>query len=414
MSNLPDIIGISDPYAIKKNEDLFLRNESDAFELQYSHYETVPETETLPAGSVDFPVIVPLAALAPESAEDVGGYAAPVYLNSSLSVHPGNSQGISWAPVRNAEKYTVEYSRDNFSNVLRFEAKTNAVDTYAMPAGTYQWRVKADDGSFVNGNAVQAGKPAAAQKYTSDADGDLDIFFGNADGVWEDGYAAEHQGVCNGWAGTGQQVVLAGKNRITDVFAGSADANILVLTDDANGDALFLEDIYSSSGKEAARLSQINEIRAGAGDDIIDLTSQRFTWAGDGVTIYGGIGDDTIWANCGTNTLSGDDGSDSIAGGSGDDVIIGGAGNDTLHGGGGKDVFRFSGNWGEDTVEQLSGGSVTLWIEGGSASRWDASARTYTDGASRITVSGVVHVSFKFDKADDQPGLDIGNGDMME
>ena len=40
---------------------------------------------------------------------------------------------------------------------------------------------------------------------------------------------------------------MQGKNKITDIFAGSTDANVLVLTDDANGDALFLDDIFSAS-----------------------------------------------------------------------------------------------------------------------------------------------------------------------
>ena len=166
----------------------------------------------------------------------------------------------------------------------------------------------------------------------------------------------------------------------------------------ANGDALFVEDIYTSFGKDAARIAQIDEIRAGAGDDIIDMTSQRFAYVGDGVKIYGGLGNDTIWANSGSNTLFGDTENDRIVGGSDDDVIIGGSGNDALHGGGGDDIFCFGGNWGSDTVEQLADGEITLWFESGSESNWNADTLTYTDGANSVTVSGVSadNITLKF------------------
>ena len=126
------------------------------------------------------------------------------------------------------------------------------------------------------------------------------------------------------------------------------------------------------------------------------MTSQQFAYSGDGVTIYGGAGDDTIWANNGSNTLYGDAGNDRIIGGSGNDVIVGGSGNDRLHGGGGDDTFCFGGNWGNDTVEQLDGSSVTLWFESGSESNWNAATLTYTDGANSITVSGVSNVTLRF------------------
>jgi uncharacterized membrane protein YqgA involved in biofilm formation len=60
--------------------------------------------------------------------------------------------------------------------------------------------------------------------------------------------------------------------------------------------------------EQQARIAQIDEIRAGVGNDIIDMTSQQFDYIGDGVKISGGLGDDTIWANNGSNTLFGDAG----------------------------------------------------------------------------------------------------------
>ena len=318
----------------------------------------------------------------------------------------GNSHGLSWNAIPGVDDYIVEYSTDNFSNVISFETTGNKVDSIALPVDTYQWRVKALDGeNFSNGeNIISQQIAAEVQEFISNADGNTDLFFANANDSWESGYAAAHHGVINGWNGTNEQISLSGKNKLADIFEGSTDANILVLTDDANGDALFVDDIYTALpgtvDEQQARIAQIDEIRAGWGDDIIDMTSQRFVYVGDGVEIYGGLGNDTIWANNGNNTLFGDAGNDRIVGGSDDDVIIGGSGNDSMHGGGGKDIFCFGENWGKDTVEQLSGGKVTLWFENGSASNWNASMLTYTDGTNSVTVSGVANVTLKFGAVD--------------
>ena len=155
--------------------------------------------------------------------------------------------------------------------------------------------------------------------------------------------------------------------------------------------------------KETSRLYKIQEIRAGAGSDIVDMTSQRFEYTGDGLTIRGGDGEDTIWANKGDNRLFGDAGDDRIVGASGNDVIVGGIGNDRMHGGGGNDVFTFCDNWGTDEVEQLAGGSVTLWFVEGRIDNWDAETLTYTDGKNSVKVSGVAteQVTLKFGGAGD-------------
>jgi Ca2+-binding RTX toxin-like protein len=98
--------------------------------------------------------------------------------------------------------------------------------------------------------------------------------------------------------------------------------------------------------------------------------------------------------------LFGDAGNDRLVGGSDADVIIGGSGNDSMHGGGGNDIFCFGGDWGQDTVAQFAGGSVTLWFENGSKNNWNASTLTYTDGGKSVTVSGVSTVTLKFGDVD--------------
>ena len=105
----------------------------------------------------------------------------------------------------------------------------------------------------------------------------MDVFFANANGVWESGHAAHHQGFLNGWNWTGEKILLDGKNKIADVFTGSTDANVLVPTDDANGDALFIDDIYTALGNQA-RLSWVDEICAVFGNDIVWPVSSLFQW----------------------------------------------------------------------------------------------------------------------------------------
>ena len=211
---------------------------------------------------------------------------------------------------------------------------------------------------------------------------------------------AQHVGSVNDWRGTNELVFIEGKGRIQNCFFGSADPNILCLTDGDNGEALFLDDVFTelpeSIASHQARIANIDEIRAGAGGDVIDLTSWRFEYTGGGMIVRGGEGDDTIWANKGENYLFGDEGDDRIVGASGNDVIAGGAGNDRMHGGGGADVFTFCENFGMDTVEQLETGSVTLWFAAGNESHWDAGTMTYSDGENSVTVKGAASVGLKF------------------
>ena len=316
-------------------------------------------------------------------------------------------QTQTWEEIAGATQYVVEYSTDDFEHVVQLDADTNALDSYQLPEGNYQVRVKPDDGE--EWTVIE---PVVAEKVNDDpklvrsnADGNSDVFFVNSVGTWKNGYAAQHVSSADDpWGGTKECVSLVGKNKLTDIFEGSTtDANVLLMSDDANGDALFVDDIYSASpdelGLSQSRIALIDEIRAGAGDDIVDMTSNKFEYTGNGLTICGGDGDDVLWANKGNNWLFGDAGNDRIVGASGNDVIAGGIGGDSMHGGGGDDIFTFCENWGIDTVEQLATGSVTLWFASKSGTgAWDADKLTYTDGENSVKVSGITadKVTLKF------------------
>ena len=322
-------------------------------------------------------------------------------VNNIIKRHQGGTAIGLTMPTENG-KYLVEYSKDNFKNYLQIFTTSNQLNTYGMANGCYNWQFwEQDTCEWGLGNdIVVTNSDSSAKTWLSNTDGNMDVFFANASGKWGSGYAAQHTGILNGWDGTNEQVTLYGKNKLADIFEGSSDANILVMTDDTNGDALFVDDIYTALpgtiNEQQARIAQIDEIRAGNGNDIVDMTSQRFAYIGDGVNIYGGLGNDTIWTNNGNNALFGDAGNDRLVGGANNDVIVGGIGNDRMHGGGGDDIFTFGNNWGNDTIEQLDGGEITLWFESGEMSNWNADTLTYTDGENSVTVSGVNSVTLKF------------------
>ena len=306
---------------------------------------------------------------------------------------------LSLQPETAGTSFIVEYSPDNFETALRLTVSGEKLDHYLTSDSTLQWRISPDGKNWISsGELVFEQNDPSAEKVFSDNDGDMDLFFASASGRWSDSYAAQHQGF-DGWAGTGEICSLDGKNIFSDLFLGSGDANLLILTDDTWGDALFLDDIYSAfPGEQQARLSALEDIRCGAGDDIVDLTSQRFSFTQEVLEIHGGSGNDTLWGTAGSCRLFGDGGNDRLTGGSGNDFISGGSGDDSLHGGGGDDVFFFCENWGSDTVEQLSGASVTLWFSSDSGT-WDAENKTYTSGENGeniVTVAGTDNISLRF------------------
>ncbi len=316
---------------------------------------------------------------------------------------------VSWE-ANGAAQFFVEYSKDNFEHVLPVITTATATDLLELPAGTYLWRVKAgDNGDWTVGDEIVSEEEATAPKVVqANENGDDDIILATPSNTWGNNFCAHHVGSINDWAGTNEKVLLVGKGRFQNLYVGSDDPNVLCLTDAENGDALFVDDIYTELPEEVeeqtARLFKIHEIRAGAGDDVVDMTSQEFEYVRDGLTIRGGDGNDFIWANKGDNLLFGDAGKDRLVGASGNDILVGGAGDDSMHGGGGEDIFAFGGDWGNDTVEQLATGKVTLWFAEGNISNWDNATLTYTDGNNSVAIIGdaPAEITLKFGNEDAQ------------
>ena len=330
----------------------------------------------------------------------------------------GDKDGVSWTAMAEVPGYVLELSQGDFSASIAVKVAGTALDFLTLDAGTYSWRVRGEGcPDWALGNEITA--PARTDEpkvVAADGDGVSDVFFANAAGTWQRGYLARNVGSTDGWQGSGEYADLAGRNRFEDIFRGADDANVMYLTDADNGDAIFLDDIYSYGGSQA-RMEKIAEIRAGAGDDVVDLTSQRYAWNGSQIALRGGDGDDILWGNAGGAELFGDAGNDRLSGGSGDDLLVGGSGDDTLRGCGGDDIFAFCENWGADTVVQEASGNVTLWFAEGEMSKWNAETLTYTDGGNSVTVKGVTadRVELKFGDDDSRKYAELVSlGAFME
>jgi VCBS repeat-containing protein len=198
--------------------------------------------------------------------------------------------------------------------------------------------------------------------------------------VWGAGYAAKNVSN-NSSVGTNEQIALDALNRFSDVIDGGADTDTLILTD--GNDAFFIDDVYSDLNSSltlvsttqnidsTSRITNLEVINTGAGNDIVDLTSADFVLT-EAVVINGEAGNDTLW---------GSNGNDVLNGGTGDDTLFGGAGDDTLTGGTGKDTFQFTASSGYDIITDFSVSDqdiLEFYYRSGNAS--DVSDLTLTDG----------------------------------
>ena len=147
------------------------------------------------------------------------------------------------------------------------------------------------------------------------------------DGTWSGRFVAKNVG-SPGHAGSGAVASIIGKGRSFDLFDGGGGMDRLIGT--AQDDAVFLDDRYSPTPQAGARLAGIEYFDAGAGDDVIDLTSSQYAYGA--ATLRGGEGNDVLWAS------------------SGDDRLDGGPGDDHLDGGAGADTYVFGRGSGRDSV----------------------------------------------------------------
>ena len=178
-------------------------------------------------------------------------------------------------------------------------------------------------------------------------------------------------------------VALTGMNRFETVSNGGDGTDTVSLT--SGNDALFVDDAFSQlnalAAAEVGRLVAIESIDAGAGDDLIDLTTIKFALAG--FSVVGGAGNDTIW---------GGQGADTINGGDGNDVLLGGAGSDTVTGGAGSDVFLFASGSGQDSITDFATGDKVRLLGGtgsGAVVTQTATDTVLAWGGIQVTLTGI-------------------------
>ena len=191
-----------------------------------------------------------------------------------------------------------------------------------------------------------------------DAGAGDDTLLYTADARWGDGAYVLNVG-SPAVAGTGARIELENRNRSYDQFIGAAGRDTLVGT--SAGDVIALDDDsgpLGALGVTGPRISGIEVINAGDGNDVVDLTSTRYAY-GD-VTIDGGNGDDVIWSNAGSDTLIGGAGNDQLVSGAGADSLDGGSGSDTLVGGSGNDTYLLGRGYGNDTIIQAGSAAGDL------------------------------------------------------
>ncbi len=154
---------------------------------------------------------------------------------------------------------------------------------------------------------------------------------------------------------SGDEFDASNKIKSFDCFDGGSGYDILYLT--RGDDALFLDDQNLSDFGEIAKFSDIEEIQAGEGDDIVDMTSFNFIygdikilgeagndilWSSSGNDkIFGGSGNDNIQSALGNDEIFGEEGDDILKAYYGDDLLVGGLGSDRLYGGKGTDIFLY-------------------------------------------------------------------------
>ncbi len=173
-----------------------------------------------------------------------------------------------------------------------------------------------------------------------DGGGGNDILAYNADATWADGWYAHDVG-SPGSGDSGDMMSVAGMAQSNDIFIGGDGSDTLVMG--SGNEALFLDDQYSPINATAGmgpRIQGVETILAGDGNDVVDMTSEHYSYGN--VTIDGGGGNDVLWGNAGNDMLIGGSGNDTLHGGAGADTLYGGAGTDIVDGGSGNDVMMMN------------------------------------------------------------------------
>ncbi len=154
------------------------------------------------------------------------------------------------------------------------------------------------------------------------------------------------------------EINLSNKNYFNDSINAGDGVDTINLTAES--------DIFIFDNKSSTQLnfSSVEQINAGAGDDVIITTGNN-----QNISINGGSGRDIIISGDGDDFINGSIGDDIIYGQDGNDLLIGMDGQDEIHAGNGDD--KITGNYGDDILfgedgnDTIHGGQDNDTIHGG-------------------------------------------------
>ncbi|BFM17033.1 hypothetical protein R50073_32160 [Maricurvus nonylphenolicus] len=230
-----------------------------------------------------------------------------------------------------------EFLGSDFSSLSTDPSDTSAgvlhlTGNITLAAGTYNFRVNADDGYSIRVDGVVVAEFDGNQGPTTRTHADFTVATG-------------------------------GEHTIEIIYwDNSGDAELHVEYRESGGAYQYLSSAVTSIPGDNLTGTDANDFISGlGGDDTID----------------GGLGADILEGGEGNDTLIGNDGSDKLVGGSGDDILTGGSGTDNLDGGEGDD--QLSGGIGND---KLQGGEDNDTLDG------DEGADTLYGDAGNDTLDG--------------------------
>ena len=157
-----------------------------------------------------------------------------------------------------------------------------------------------------------------------------DVLLMSEDAIWSNRFFAKNVG-SPGHRGSRERIRLINKQNSHDLFDGGEGQDILQGTD--GDDVIFLEDTFSPlpNSTTGPRVVDIERFDMGNGNDVVDLTSKKHSYAD--VTLNGEAGNDVLWGSSGNDILSGGEGNDQLTGGAGSDTYL-------FDRGDGQDVIR--------------------------------------------------------------------------
>jgi len=167
-----------------------------------------------------------------------------------------------------------------------------------------------------------------------------DRFIANASETWGAGTISNNRLAAD-------SVSISGYNKYDTLFDGGDGIDRIEFG--SGNDAILTDDYGVNTLTYVHKIINIEVIDAGAGNDVINLSTNLYV-IGD-IEVFGQSGNDVIWSN---------NGNDSLDGGTGDDFVRGAGGNDLIRGGDGIDKLR-----GDDGSDRLYGGTGNDDARGG-------------------------------------------------